>query len=270
MFVNVYICILTRRPSMPYFYRNDGGDNDINLLFIHIPKTGGSSFENYMSKRYSIPLNQKSLFGHGKKGGITFQHWTLRDIIKNKNFSIHQEGLRIIAFVRNPYDRAISELFWAKLINKDSTPDEVYTALYDYLNQPEKYQYDNHNLPQYEFIIDDNGSINPSVEIAHLETLQNDLMNMGFTDFDIRVRVNEAKKKDSSMEYSNYMNKETIKLINDVYDSDFKLFGYTKIISDEGFATMETEKPWIGFFLMMGLIILLLYFFGKKIRRFLR
>ena len=42
---------------MPYFK-----DNNINILFIHIPKTGGSSLEVYFSKKFNIPLNNKSLF----------------------------------------------------------------------------------------------------------------------------------------------------------------------------------------------------------------
>ena len=39
---------------MPYFY-----NENINLLFIHIPKTRCSNFENYMSYKYNIPLNEK-------------------------------------------------------------------------------------------------------------------------------------------------------------------------------------------------------------------
>ena len=41
---------------MPYF------SNDIvNLLLIHIPKTGGSSLENYFSDLYNIPLDNNSM-----------------------------------------------------------------------------------------------------------------------------------------------------------------------------------------------------------------
>lgn len=39
---------------MPYF-----NNNDINILFIHIPKTGGTSLENYFSSKFNIPLNNK-------------------------------------------------------------------------------------------------------------------------------------------------------------------------------------------------------------------
>ena len=42
---------------MPYF-KND----NVNILFIHIPKTGGTSLDNYFSKKYNIDLNDKSLY----------------------------------------------------------------------------------------------------------------------------------------------------------------------------------------------------------------
>jgi hypothetical protein len=46
---------------MPYFK-----NKNINILFVHIPKTGGSSIEQYFSKKYNILLNNSSLFGYNK------------------------------------------------------------------------------------------------------------------------------------------------------------------------------------------------------------
>jgi hypothetical protein len=43
---------------MPYFQ-----NKNVNILFIHIPKTGGSSLELYFSNKYKIPLDIKSLHG---------------------------------------------------------------------------------------------------------------------------------------------------------------------------------------------------------------
>ena len=42
---------------MPYFKKNN-----TNILFIHIPKTCGSSLEKYFSNKYDIPLNKESLY----------------------------------------------------------------------------------------------------------------------------------------------------------------------------------------------------------------
>ena len=47
---------------MPYFH-----NKDVNLLFIHIPKTGGSSLETYFSKKFNMHLNDSTLFNTVKR-----------------------------------------------------------------------------------------------------------------------------------------------------------------------------------------------------------
>jgi len=42
---------------MPYF-----NNNDVNILFIHIPKTGGTSVEFYLSEKYKIKLDKSSYY----------------------------------------------------------------------------------------------------------------------------------------------------------------------------------------------------------------
>lgn len=44
---------------MPYFH-NTVKNEKVNLLLIHIPKTGGTSSEQYFSKKYNVPLNKPS------------------------------------------------------------------------------------------------------------------------------------------------------------------------------------------------------------------
>ena len=56
---------------MPYFK-----NNNLNLLFIHIPKTGGTSLEKYLSQKHNIPLDSKSLYSNSKNGynNVSLQH----------------------------------------------------------------------------------------------------------------------------------------------------------------------------------------------------
>jgi len=69
---------------MPYFQTDA-----INLLFIHIPKTGGTSLEMYFSNRYGVPLDVQSMFSEygmamGIDNNISLQHQLYRDLYKNR------------------------------------------------------------------------------------------------------------------------------------------------------------------------------------------
>ena len=146
---------------MPYF-KNE----NINILFIHIPKTGGTSVEKYFSSKYDIVLDNKSLYTMGllkpleindKTINSSLQHLTYNTIMENKTyFNIDETtNLQIITIVRNPYERIISDLFFLKLIKIEDTKEEVFNVI------KEKYilnieEYDNHPLPQYLFITDQN------------------------------------------------------------------------------------------------------------------
>ena len=103
---------------MPYFNNND----DINVLFIHIPKTGGSSIEEYLSYKYKIKLDNSSLYlftqdkrllNENMKINSSLQHLTYNQIVENRKvLNIHFDNIKIITIVRNPYERIISDLFF--------------------------------------------------------------------------------------------------------------------------------------------------------------
>jgi hypothetical protein len=108
---------------MPYF-KNE----NINVLFIHIPKTGGTSVDNYFSFKYNIKLNMNSLHVTTlnkkiiiNKNTIFYnspQHLSYQMIMKNKDFfKIDTNNLNIFTIVRNPYERIISDLFFFKEIS---------------------------------------------------------------------------------------------------------------------------------------------------------
>jgi len=215
---------------MPYF-RN----NDQNVLFIHIPKTGGTSIENYFSKKYNIALNNHSLYNFLNNRiimenkldiGSSLQHITYNTITRHNHFfKICFENLKIITIVRNPYERIVSDLFWSKKININSSPDDVFKIIQKYLTDNKS---DNHNIPQYVFVSDDNRELIPNLYILRCESLTSDMINIGYTDFNRIDNANRVKT-----DYYKYLNGESIKLINDTYDYDFILFGYTKKSSDD-------------------------------------
>lgn len=205
---------------MPYFK-----NNDINILFIHIPKTGGTSVERYFSSKFNIPLNNKSLFGefYQFKVDSQLQHITFSDIVKyNKIFNINFDNIKIITVVRNPYERFVSDLFYFSLITINSTKEEVLNILNKYLHSN---KYDNHNIPQHKFITNDELEIIKPIHILKRENLTNEMKNLGYIDFAVYNNQNIHK-----VNYYDYLNNESIEIINKFYDLDFKLFNYDKIL----------------------------------------
>ena len=86
-------------------------------------------------------------------------------------------------------------------------------------------QLDNHPLPQYKYIVDDNDNIIDGVTIMRTETLNDDMKNIGYENFN----MNENKMKDAIQDKMIYLNTDSIALINDVYKRDFELFNYVTI-----------------------------------------
>lgn len=212
---------------MPYF-KND----NFNILFIHIPKTGGSSLELYFSNKFNIELNNKSLYLCMDDKIIlkeniiinsSLQHITYNQIVKyNKVFNIDFNNIKIITIVRNPYERIISDLFYLKLINVDTSKENVFNIINKYLVS---FNYDNHNIPQYNFITDDNRELIKNIHILKTENLTNNMKDLGYTDFNLLENNNKYK-----VNYYNYLNNKSIEIINDFYHFDFILFNYDKIV----------------------------------------
>ena len=89
-------------------------------------------------------------------------------------------------------------------------------------NYLDRYDLDNHKEPQYKFIVDENSELIKDIKIFKTETLNelNDELNK-FVGFNINIR-----KKGVNKDYSNYLNKDSISLINTFYKKDFELFNY--------------------------------------------
>jgi hypothetical protein len=156
--------------------------------------------------------------------------------VENKNasgntwFCLKKSNLLILSVVRNPYKKVISELFYFKMIQPDSTPAEVLEALKQALvftgenNECKQGHHDNHFVPQCAFLLTESYQLIPNLRLLKTESLKEDMKDLGFLDFDLHVNQNELPIQS----YVKYLNHQSIRLINHVYDLDFRLFGYEK------------------------------------------
>lgn len=206
---------------MPYYKKK-------HILFIHIPKTGGTSLENYLKNNdiqtLYIPVPRNNILPEKNLRNKSLQHQTYNTIYKyRKLLNINFDNkLRIISIVRNPYHRIISDLFWNKLIKKNTSPEMVYNIIKSYIY---KDCYDNHNIPQYKFITDENNELINNIKIFRTEELKKGLIEYGFINFNIHTNNIKINNNDKMK----YLNRDSINLINNYYKKDFELFNYKMI-----------------------------------------
>jgi hypothetical protein len=194
------------------------------FIFIHIPKTGGSSIEWYISS-YIKP--DFPIFGYDEANKLHRQHATLEQL---KNiYKIKIDDYFKFTVCRNPYERAVSGYFWfleAGLL-KDSTTFKDYLLI---RNGCEKLNHLNsrrgrgdHFYTQLKYIeIEEKNKID---FVIRFEKLQQD--------FDIvctKIGLPHQKlphiKKTCYKHYTSYYDKETREIVEQKYANDIKYLGY--------------------------------------------
>lgn len=199
------------------------------VLFIHIPKTGGTVIERaikstYKEELYSSYTNNILEYPYNQKS-LQHQFYTTLYRYRDK-LHLDFKDIKIFSVVRNPYDKVISDLFWfskkikGNRIQEFSTAEEVFDILKN--NYFHRDDLDNHNIPQYKFVTDEKGSLIPNIKIYKCEQLNklNGEINK-FIGMDIDI-----KRDNVNTDYSKYLNKDSIKLINKHFKKDFELFNY--------------------------------------------
>ena len=213
---------------MPYF-------KEIDLLFIHIPKTGGSLIENYFYTKLSLFTTIDTLysckhnFANDKLIKIdlsnhSLQHTTYNEIFSSKKnyFNIKFSNLKILSLVRSPYSRIISSLFYFNLIDLEScNKKQIEKIITKYLYTDNFY--DNSKKPQYLYLTSgDNLTISKNILIIKNETMSEDMVKYGYEDFK-NYNINPF---DNEIDYISYLSENAISMINHYYFMDFKLFNY--------------------------------------------
>ena len=191
------------------------------IIFIHIPKTAGSSIEHLLRDEGKYELDFI-----GVRNGRSTHHYMgieLKMILKELYPKYYK-----FSFVRNPYDRLISEYFWCRINNVGHKFNKTFDEFLDYVEDVIKNKKffkpieNDHFIPQYSFLF-----FNKKL-----------IVNNIFKYEDIETVVPLIKKRlkiKTSLQHLNKSVKNEITLtqeqkdrIYNLYQIDFETFNYEK------------------------------------------
>lgn len=127
-------------------------------------------------------------------------------------------------FVRNPFERLLSNYFYRVRENKSDTQNQSFKQWV--LNENDKKNFKNSlmRFTMYDWISDEDGN-NKMDYIGRVENLNE---NFEFVCNKIGLKYDKLKKKNSSnhTEYSKYYDDEVIDFVSEYYRIDLETFGY--------------------------------------------
>ena len=197
--------------------------HEYKIIFVHIPKTGGTSIE----KALGIYQNRDCLHG------LQRQHFTIPELVKKELLTTEEiEAYFKFTVIRNPWDRCVSEYFSSRriwklfptfrlflhnhlvpLINKFFPKGE-----YTFLTFPAT-----HFSPQYRYVFDEHGKQVVDY-VARFENLKEEWEKICDT-IGCKLDLPHAKKTNHN-HYSFYYDEETKDLIRNLYVEDVEVFEY--------------------------------------------
>ena len=198
---------------MPVFSKGEK-----SILFVHIPKCGGSSISRIFQKNnweesFSIKGKSISEIEYLKTSPQHYHEEIIKNIFDISKFN------KIFTVVRNPFNRLKSEFYWQlnQKISTNKSPEDWFDNVLEKYNQ-NNYIYDNHIRPQNEFIW----------EKLHIFKLEEGLKKVYEYVFDKRfLYIKEPKLK--KMKYDQNIEGQFLKIkskIEDFYAKDYELLKY--------------------------------------------
>jgi chondroitin 4-sulfotransferase 11 len=194
------------------------------VIFLHIPKTGGSSIEQLLD----IKESAENLLNRTKPGDGMMsepQHRTydqLKQIVPATKFRTYTK----FAFVRNPWDRLVSAYHYDKRGFKQFDDFVKFVHhLYQTYNDKTIFSYPkfntyrcSHLLPQYLFI-------GPDVTVYRFERFNQECRRIIYQ-LNIKKLIPQ-KNSTQHRHYSRYYNSVTQNMVAQIYSRDIELFNYT-------------------------------------------
>lgn len=198
-----------------------------NFIFIHIPKNAGSSIEVALGvhKKENMVEAKDSIIEDGVS--YSLQHLTCRQLVNHELTKPYFNTYFKFAFVRNPYQRVLSEYFWLgqKNIDKNKKTPENFSSWIDtYYGIIDK----DHKLTQYQYLYDEENNLMVDF-LGRVENFNADFEKLtkkfGRIIKPIQYNATRQKKDVDHNLYLNNLNKEKI---YNLFKIDFDTFGYEK------------------------------------------
>jgi chondroitin 4-sulfotransferase 11 len=178
------------------------------ILFVHIPKTGGTSIKTTQFFKSKC-------------------EWFLHDFaIKHQ-----KENQDSFCFVRNPYDRLVSAYFFIKnggIRSKDDLERakrvNKYPDFKTFCKHLDEFKNEMHFIPQYKYVVNNDDN----VIVKNILRFEN--INSDFSEFisKYNLKNNNLPIVNTSKHdhFNNYYDEETKNIVYNFYIKDFKLFNY--------------------------------------------
>ena len=194
------------------------------FIFIHIPKTAGSSIRKLLlpraiknpTSRLSSALKRFDLPKDYRKFRFGLHYSLLEAQLKLPDEVF--ESYKKIAFVRNPWDRMVSSFAY----KVHGTKDKKRTISYSF-EEFIKSQANRKN--QSDYLLDKNGDLGCDF-IGRFESLDEDYLRMqAFLNIELPplTKLNVSKRSGA---YRDYYTQSTRDLVAQYYKNDIELFGY--------------------------------------------
>jgi hypothetical protein len=218
-------------------------------LFVHVPKTAGQSIEQFFKEKHGLTekyceellltKNTDSSKGPERLAHLRSEEYVTCGHIDEKTY----QDYFTFGFVRNPWQRLVSEYLHKKIDSKMSLKEFVLEGLPDVSSFSDAHR---HIIPQYDFLFDAQGNQNVDF-IGRFENL-----NESFTQICTTLGIEDAslphknssysprratlrklrhlfsgQQKRVNKHYRDYFDDELLEHVNRMYAKDIQSFGYS-------------------------------------------
>ena len=195
-------------------------NHHLKVVFVHVPKTAGSSIEDALEMRDS-EAREEILSGYINNERYKKYSTPWSQHLKASEISEIKPGVMkeyfSFAVVRNPYERAVSSWLWKQ--KKGIARSGI--QLRDFLVL--KYSNDNHHLSQVDFITKNEEIIvDKIIRFEELEEGWKEICNI----LGIEKKLPHLNKSSGVDHYSKYYDFETRRLLERIYWRDLDFFNY--------------------------------------------